>query len=176
MSRNNKDWEARMQGMVYAYNIAKEGGIEALETDLRRRNVLKAPIKFSSKELYEWYQETTNSMYNNMLTGVLFTLHDKYGFGQKRLDEFLAEFNYNVGCTLNLDYMGEHYVKMEDYAIELNEKYNMGIDINRVAASQDFYDEKEPKYRMCKVDMVLQELRRNGFAEAAEFLNEKMRE
>lgn len=67
-------------------------------------------------------------------------------------------------------------MKMEDYAIELNEKYNMGIDINRVAASQDSYDEKEPKYRMCKVDMVLQELRRNGFAEAAEFLNEKMRE
>ena len=88
MSRNNKDWEARMQGMVYAYNIATEGGIEALETDLRRRNVLKAPMKFSSKELYEWYQETTNNMYNNMLTGVLFTLHDKYGLVRNVLTNF----------------------------------------------------------------------------------------
>lgn len=170
----NKEFEARMQGMIYAYNIAKKGGIYALEKDLRCRNFLKAPMKFSSKELHEFYQEVTSNLYNNMLTGVLYTLHDKYGFGQKRLNEFLKAFNYNVACTLDLDYMGQHYVKLEDYAVELNEKYNLGIDVTRVAASQNSFDEKDTRFRMCKVDTLIQELRKSGFLEAAAFVESKM--
>lgn len=170
----DKEWEARMQGMIYAYNIVKDGGKEALEADLRRRNFLKAPMKFTSKQLQEFYHEVTSNLYNNMMTGVLYTLHDKYRFGQKRLEDFKRAFDYNVKCTLDLDYMGEHYVKMEDYAIELNSKFGMGIDIARVAASQDSYDEKDEKYHTCEADRVVKELREHGYPEAAEFIRRKI--
>ena len=74
----------------------------------------------------------------------------------------------------DLDYMGEHYVKMEDYAVELNEKFNMGIDVCRVAMTQETYDDKRDEFRSCKVDRVIRELRENGFADAAEFLDKKL--
>lgn len=169
----DKEWEARMQGMIYAYNLVKEGGKEALELDLRRRNILRAPMKFTTKQMQEFYEETSAYLYNNMLTAVLYTLYDNYNFGKDEIVAFKKNFDQNVGSTLDLDYMGEHYVKLEDFAIELNQKFNIGINISRVAASQDSYDETDEKFRTCKVESVIRELRDNGFAEAAEFIREK---
>ena len=63
---------------------------------------------------------------------------------------------------------------MEDFAVELNEMYDLGIDVARVAYCQDSHDEKEENYRMCKIDRVLQELRENGFKDAAVFLEKKL--
>lgn len=170
----DKEWEARMQGMIYAYNLVKEGGIEALQKDMKRRNVLRAPMKFTTKQMDEFYQMLSTNLYNNMLTAVCYTLNDSFGFGPKRIRDFKAAYDKNVECTLDLDYMGEHYVKLEDYAIELNEKFNMGIDVSRVAMCQDAFDEKSEKFKTCKVDSVLRELRENGFDAAAEFLQEKV--
>ncbi len=170
----DKEWEARMQGMIYAYNLVKEGGIEALTKDMKRRNVLRAPMKFTTKQMDEFYQMLSANLYNNMLTAVCYTLNDNFGFGPKRIKDFKAAYDKNVECTLDLDYMGEHYVKLEDYAIELNEKFNMGIDVSRVAMCQDAFDEKDNRFGTCKVDFVLRELRENGFDAAAEFLQEKV--
>lgn len=170
----DKEWEARMQGMVYAYNLVKDGGIEALQLDIRRRNFLRAPMKFTAKQIDEFYQETSAYLYNNMLTAVCYTLHDNFGFGAKRMQTFKAAFDKNVQYTLNLDYMGEHYVTLADYAMELNEKFNMGIDVSRVATSQDAYDRKDDKFQSCKVDSVIRELMDNGFFDAAEYLRKKV--
>lgn len=174
MAKRDKEWEARMQGMIYAYNLVKEGGKEALELDMKRRNFLKAPMKFTTTQMQEFYHEISSNLYNNMLTAVCYTLNDNFGFGPKRIKDFKAAFDKNVENTLDLDYMGSHYVKLEDYAVELNEKFNMGIDVSRVAMSQDSYDEKDSKYGMCKVDTVLKELREGGFTDAAEFLEKKI--
>lgn len=170
----DKEFEIRMQGMIYAYNLVKEGGIEALTTDMKRRNFLRAPMKFTAKQIKEFYSEISANLYNNMLTTVCYTLNNSFGFGAKRIRDFKNAFDNHVQYTLDLDYMGEHYVKLEDYAVELNEKFNMGIDVNRVAFCQDSHDQKEEKFRMCKVDRVIHELRENGFNEAAAFLEAKL--
>lgn len=70
--------------------------------------------------------------------------------------------------------MGEHYVELKDYAIELNKKYNLGIDVDLIAACQDAHDEKDEKYRMAKLDIILKELESNGYKDAAEFLQGKI--
>ena len=70
--------------------------------------------------------------------------------------------------------MGCHYVKMEDFAIELNEKFDAGIDVMKVAAAQDSFDEKSDKFHMLKAEAVIQELKENGYKEAAEFLSLKL--
>ena len=172
--KRDKEWENRMQGMIYAYNLVKKGGMEALEQDIRRRNFLRAPMKFTAGQIDEFYREISGYMYNNMLTAVCYTLNDNFGFGPKRIRDFKAAFDKNVGCTLDLDYMGEHYVKLEDYAKELNEKFNMGIDVSRVAASQNLYDEQDDKLMRCNVNVVIRELMDNGFFDAAEFLKKKI--
>lgn len=174
MARRDIEYESRMQGMISAYNLAKAEGVEALYADIKKRNILKAPIKVTAKEMDEFFKRVSNNIYNNMFMLVLYTLHDKYQFGAKRLKEFKERFDKNLGDTMNLDYMGEHYVRLEDYAVELNEKYNLGIDVNLVAMSQDSYDETDSRYGRCKVSTVIAELRDNGFFDAAEFLEKKI--
>lgn len=170
----DKEWEARMQCLLSAYQTVKEGGLEALEKDIKRRGILGMPLAVSSKEAKKYYDNVSRNVYNNMLTGMLYALHDTFGFGKKRLDRLKAAFDRIVMCTQDLDYMGEHYVKLEDFAIELNEKYELDIDANIVAATQDIFDGRREEFRSCKVDKVIRELRENGFVEAAEFLDRKM--
>ena len=63
---------------------------------------------------------------------------------------------------------------MEDFAAELNEKYDLGIDVARVAFCQDTHDEKSENYKMCKVYDIIDVLRDNGFKDAAVFLEAKL--
>lgn len=42
-------------------------------------------------------------------------LHDTFGFGQKRLQQFMTEFDKATSDLMNLDYMGEHYVTLAGY-------------------------------------------------------------
>lgn len=170
----DKEWEARMQGMNYAYNIAKNDGVDVLEKEIKRRNILKLPLNMPAKNVEKYYNAIRANVYNNMLTAMLYAMHDTFGFGKKRLDRLKSAFDKLVASALDLDYMGEHYVKLEDFAVELNEKYDVGIVIDVVSATQDAFDDGREEFRSCKVDRVIRELRENGFCDAAEFLNKKM--
>lgn len=171
----DKFYEARMQGIIYAYNMAKDKGIEALEKDIKMRNITKLPISMNADHVVGLLGELSANLYHNMLCAVGYLMHSEYGFGKKRLQEFKENFDKAVEATLDFDYMGEHYVRLEDYAVEMKEKFPcFNIDIERVAFCQDQSDKDDPRYRMCKVDRVLEELRRVGYNEAADFLERKM--
>ena len=170
----DKFYEARMQGMIYALNKIKDGGVEELERDMRKRNLLKLPLTVKESQMDEIYETLTANIYNNMLSIALFVLHDSFQFGKSRIRKFKDAFDKLTLDTVDLDYMGQHYVKFEDFAMEINEKYDTGIDISRVAANTTVIDESRPLYRHCHVDIVLKELRENGFKDAAIFLDNKL--
>ena len=170
----DKSFEWRMQGMVYACKMAKENGIEYLEKDIKRRGVLKADIIYKEKQLRELWDNLSKNLYTNMLVTVLWVLHDKYGFRKERLKKFRGYYDEAVRNTLDLDFMGEHYVKMQDYAVELNEQYKMDLDVNLVAFCEDSFDEKNPNYRDYEyVDGIIRTLRIAGYEDAAQFLEDK---
>ena len=54
MSKPSKEFEYRMQGMIYALNIAKKDGVDGLEADIRKRGFTRAPLKFSQKDIDEF--------------------------------------------------------------------------------------------------------------------------
>lgn len=110
----------------------------------------------------------------NMLSAMCYTLHDSFGFGKKRLEKVRDAFTKNTEAIQDLDYMGQHYVRLQDYAIELNEKYDLGIDVELIASCEASYDEKDTRTRMCQIDRVLQVLKDEGFQKAAGFLEEKI--
>ena len=170
----DKIYEARMAGYIAAYNKAKKEGIEALEKDLRIRNVLKVDIGVPEKMMREQMDYLSTNVYANAMTAVAWTLHDTFKFGRKRIQKFKKEFDKVVKDSFDLDYLGEHYVRMEDFALELNKRYDLGIDYIKVAVSQELLDEDREAYRMCKIDRVLQELRDNGFKDAAGFIEKKL--
>ena len=170
----DKFYEARMQGAVWAGNKIKTEGMEAFDRDMRKRNLLKFAITTSEKEIDDAYREMNALIYHTLITGTLWTLHDKYQFGQKRLKEFKEAFDKNVEDTFDLDYMGEHYVRLEDFAVELNKKYDLGINVPRVAVVQESYDKRNSNYHMLRTERVIEELKAAGFEDAAKFLEAKL--
>lgn len=170
----DKSFEWRMQGMIYACKLAKEHGIEYLEKDIKKRGVLKADIIYKDSQVKELWDNLRKNIYTNMLVTVLYVMYDKYGFRKDRLQKFRKFYDEAVKNTLDLDYMGEHYVKMQDYAIELNEKYNMGLDVDRVAFCEDSFDENNPNYRDYEyIDGIIRTLQAAGYTDAAQYLEDK---
>lgn len=50
MSKLSKEEIGRREGMAYAYKLVKEKGIEALEEDLRMRNIYNIPIRVTKDD------------------------------------------------------------------------------------------------------------------------------
>jgi hypothetical protein len=174
MAKQDKEFMARMQGMIYAYRIAKESGIEALEKDIRKRNITNAPFKYSSKQIDEFCKYISQNVYTNILATMCWTLNDVFGFGEKRLKVLIEDFNKKCWDFTDLDYVGKHYIRLEDVAIELNQKYHLGLDIERITACERMADENDERIRMCKIDRVLEVLKEAGYQKAAEFLESKL--
>lgn len=160
--------EARMAGMNQAYNIAKEYGIEELLKEIKRRNITKVPVHYTKTQMQQLWDNLSKSMYNNMLTVFLYTLNWNFGFGPKRLKEFVRAYQANAQYVVDLDYLGEHYVKMEDYAREINEKCKVDlIDLITVIDDEIKTDAKNEEMNWCELSGVIANLRRNGFEAAA---------
>ena len=176
MAKESKEFMARMDGMSYALRIAKEKGIEELEKDLKMRNFMKASTNYSKDEIKRFWNFISENCYNNMLTAVAVSLHECFGFGKDRLRKFKGYFDKIVCDTQNLDYMGEHYVKLEDLAIEMNEKFDLGINVDSVSACQDIKDEKTgSNYHYAKVERMVEEMREAGFSDAATWVEKKVK-
>lgn len=170
----DKTFEWRMQGMIYAYKMAKENGLKALEQDIKRRNVLKADIVYKDSQLQEFWDSLSRNIYTNMLTSVLWVLYDKYGFRKERLHKFKRFYDEAVQIAIDLDYMGEHYVTLTDYAVELNEKYHMGLDTEIVAYCEECNDKSNPKFQNSEyIDGVIHTLVAAGYVDAAQYLEGK---
>ena len=170
----NKEFEQWMQGVIYASNIAVKEGPEALKAEIKRRNITKLTSHWSQSEMRKVYSELGANVYNNMLASVCFVLMDTFEFTPDQLKTFKEEYDKAVASCLDLDYMGEHYVTITDYAVELNEKYNMGIDVNRIAACGDVADSADKQYHMVRLEHLIDDLRRNGLMAAAQYLEKKV--
>lgn len=170
----DKEYYKYLAHAMWTGNKIKTEGMEAWERDMKKRNITKLPITVTEKEMDACYDQLSAWIYHNMLTGMLYTLHDKCKFGRKRIREFKEEVDKNINATFDLDYMGEHYVRLEDFAAELNEKYDVGINVNLVAAFQYSHDKKDKNYHMLRTERVIQELREAGYPDAAKFLEAKL--
>lgn len=170
----DKGFEQRMQGMVYACRLAQEQGIDALVKTVKQRGVTKVDITASDKQLNDMWGALSDNIGQNMITTVAWVLHDAFGFGQKRLQQFMSEFDKATANLMSLDYMGEHYVTLEDYAVELNQKYDLGLDVIKTAVETEMFDENNPKYRNTdKVTGIINALRLAGYEDAAAYLESK---
>lgn len=174
MAKQNKEFEWRMQGMLFAHKIVKEKGLDELTKEIKTRNMLKLDIWADKGEVEVFQKQLSQNLYTNMLATVMYTIHNMLGFGETRLKRLKEEFDRNVKNTFDLDWLGERYVRLEDYAIELNKRYNLGIDVERIAACQDLADEADARYRKLNTDIALRELENNGFRDAADFLRSKI--
>ena len=78
----DKEFEARMQGMIYAANIVKEQGIETLERDISKRGVYKIPLNMSEKQFNEFVSMIGEGSKNAVFAIVYVVLCEDFGFGE----------------------------------------------------------------------------------------------
>lgn len=173
MAKADKMFEWTMHGMIRARNIVKEKGLEELDREIRNRGLLKVPITVPQSKIDKWAEGVKENIYNNMLTATLYALHEVFGFGKDRLKKFRDKYNELALQAMDLDWLGQHYVSLEDYAIELNEKYNMDLDSDSIGENQKSYEVSVDMSGRCKLSKVIEELENHGFEDAARFLESK---
>lgn len=171
----DKMFEARMQGMIFIANIANSKGIDEMNKELKKRGVYKTPLVYTDAQVNEFIQYICDNTRNTTFALTFHVLNEVFGFGEQRLNKFAEEFNKRFNQCLDLDYMGEHYVKLEDFAIDIKNKYkNLILDIQRIAICQDEHDKGNPDYKNYEyINGVINTLRFAGYHDAADYLETK---
>ena len=100
----DKLYEARMQGMHYAYKQIKENGLEAFADELQFRQSFGVTLFNSRKELKDYGDTIINRSMKVILVFAVAVLHDEFGFGEKRCRQFIERFNLKTSCLAE-DYL-----------------------------------------------------------------------
>lgn len=92
MAKDNKNMEFFRQGMLRAYQLCKDDGIEALEKELRFRNVTKINGPLLAKELDGNLDQIRKYIMHTVATMAEGVLYSEFGFGKMRLERFSEAF------------------------------------------------------------------------------------
>jgi len=92
MAKDNKNMEFFRQGMFRAYQLVKKDGIEALEKELRFRNVTKINGPLLAKELDGNLDQIRKYIMHTVSTMAAGVLYSEFGFGKMRLERFSEAF------------------------------------------------------------------------------------
>lgn len=89
--------EARLDGMEYALRKIKENGIEAFEKEYSMRNRYGISYNATGVEERKYRLHATWCI----LVMMLYTLHDRFGFGHKRCCDVMEMFNERITDVAN---------------------------------------------------------------------------
>lgn len=129
MARMNKEEQARREGMAYALRIAKEKGIDALEEDLKMRNTIGLPVGVDRKALNQFTENVKFNTVDTMVILMAVTLHDEFGFGEKRVQRAIDRFMFKANC------LDEDYTTWQEQIEILKEE--LGIELSIRANDKD---------------------------------------
>ena len=90
--------QARRDGIGYALSIAREKGIEGLEEEAKFRGISKVSVAMSNEEYNELVKSVTADAVDAIAIIATLTLHDEFGFGEKRVKQFNERFNLKCDC------------------------------------------------------------------------------
>ena len=129
MARIDKEEQARREGMAYALRIAKEKGIDALEEDLKMRNAIGIPVGVDRKALNQFTENVKFNTVDTMVILMAVTLHDEFGFGEKRVQRAIDRFMFKANC------LDEDYTTWQEQIEILKEE--LGIELSIRANDKD---------------------------------------
>lgn len=121
MNKMREYERGREDGLSLALRIAKEGGIEALEREIKFRGVTGIHTSLASKDLdkaSEQIKEITLDTFTVMSVAVL---HDEFGFGKKRCQRYMD------GINKAAEYIVDGLATWPDYISAIKEE--IGLDL-----------------------------------------------
>ena len=126
MAKLNKEEQWRREGMSYALKIAREKGIDELEKELKIRNATQLPLKVSVKAMEECVNNIKNQTIDTVIILMAATLHDEFGFGEKRVQRAIDRFDLKAECLSDgyCTWQDQIDIIKEEIGIELGIRYN----------------------------------------------------
>lgn len=121
MNKMREYERGREDGLTLALRIAKEGGVEALEREIKFRGVTGIHTSLASKDLdkaAEKIKEITLDTFTVMSVAVL---HDEFGFGEKRCQRYMD------GINKAAEYIVDGLATWPDYISAIKEE--IGLDL-----------------------------------------------
>lgn len=121
MNKMREYERGREDGLSLALRIAKEGGIEALEREIKFRGITGIHTSLASKDLdkaAEKIKEITLDTFTVMSVAVL---HDEFGFGEKRCQRYMD------GINKAAEYIVDGLATWPDYISAIKEE--IGLDL-----------------------------------------------
>lgn len=88
----NKEMEYFRAGMERAYRIMKDDGPEALEQEMKFRNITRVNSRLTAKEIDTGIDDIKRITIETVLTMAAGVLYSEFGFGKKRIERFRDVF------------------------------------------------------------------------------------
>ena len=123
MNKQREYERGREDGLSLAYRIAREGGIEALEKELKFRNVTGIHTSLAAKDLNKASEKIKEMTLDTFTILGIAVLHDEFGFGEKRCQRFMDRMNLKADCII------EDLATWEDYISSIKEELNLKLEI-----------------------------------------------
>ena len=130
MAKRDDYMKGRQEGMSYALKIAREGGLEALEKEIKYRNIENYWYMGLNKKETQEVKEKIALRTKGIITCVsLLVLRDEFGFGKERGLRFLKRFDTKVDCLIGDPDDGQT-VTLEDYAEAVRQEMGIKVEIS----------------------------------------------
>lgn len=125
MSQADKLNEARGDGMWYAVRRIKEVGLEEFEKELNWRNSVGVYTTIKTDEMRRMHEKMRDFIQTRILIITHLVLHDEFGFGKKRLKQFMRRYN------VKMDGLVGDYVTWADYSKLFTELTGEELELNK---------------------------------------------
>ena len=174
MGRIDKETRLRVDGMRRALEIVEEKGVEALRAEVRMRGSLGIPCAITREKAVESFYLLASRLYATYVSTAAMAVHDVFGAGEDRLKRWKARLDWYVQQVSTIDDYGDKWMDFKDMAQELNDRYNLGLDLDAAATVDDINNDRFE--RRASVPAIYDLLKREGFEDAAEFLKDYLKE
>lgn len=113
----------REDGLDLAYRIVKDGGIEALEKELKFRGITGIHTSLAAKDLNKASEKIKEMTLDTFTILSIAVLHDAFGFGQTRCQRYMDKMNEGA------EYLVDDLATWDDYIAGIKEQLGMDLEI-----------------------------------------------
>lgn len=148
---NIKDYGAgRDDALLRAYQLVKAEGIEALEAEIRMRNITGIHTTLMNKELDACTEHIKHVLFQTIRIASISILHDRFGFGQERCQRFLKEYEKLAV------YLDSGWVKWADLITTIKDDMKLVIETDKLTGETmgSAYAHPEPEELYSENDMI----------------------
>ena len=124
MAKLDREAVARLDGMDYAVRRIESIGMDEFKKELHNRNQSGMSLPLDNKQIQKELVKHQSAVLEFSLVLALATLHDEFGFGEKRAKKFRDLYMKGV------DYINKGYAYMDEYKQGIKEQ--LGIEVKLI--------------------------------------------